>query len=177
MKYIIIILIPFIFSSCTTKYYIVRHAEKADNTEESLLTNEGRKRASDLGNYFVSNRIKLDSIFTSDAPRTMLTGTIVTLATAIHIEPVKHRDQNSLNVFVERLQKISNKNVLIVSHSTVIPNLIQKMSGLNIRNINEDEYDNLYILTRKGNDWSIEHTLYGKLKLTTDVFNSKQPIK
>jgi 2,3-bisphosphoglycerate-dependent phosphoglycerate mutase len=177
MKIVLFFFFIFLCTSCTTKYYIVRHAEKVDNTEESLLTNEGRKRASDLGNYFVSNRIKLDSIFTSDAPRTMLTGTIVTLATGIYIEPVKHRDQNSLNVFVERLKKISNKNVLIVSHSTVIPNLIQKMSGLNIRNINEDEYDNLYILTRKGNDWTLEHTLYGKVKLTTDVLHAEQPIK
>jgi 2,3-bisphosphoglycerate-dependent phosphoglycerate mutase len=177
MKYIIIILIPLIFSSCTTKYYIVRHAEKVDNTEQSVLTKEGILRAADLGDYFINNGIKIDSIYTSDAIRTILTGAPTALNFRINTETVKQRDQNILNAFVERLKKIGTKKVLIVSHSTVIPNLIQKMSGLNIRNINEDEYDNLYILTRKGNDWSIEHTLYGKLKLTTDVLNSKQPIK
>jgi 2,3-bisphosphoglycerate-dependent phosphoglycerate mutase len=177
MKILSVLFFIILYTSCTTKYYIVRHAEKVDNTEQSVLTKEGIRRAADLGDYFINNGIKIDSIYTSDAIRTVLTGAPTSLNFRINTETVKQRDQNILNAFVERLKKISKRKVLIVSHSNVIPNLIQKLSGLTIRDIKEDEYDNLYILSRKGNDWTLEHTLYGKVKLTTDLLHAEQPIK
>ena len=79
--------------------------------------------------------------------------------------------------FITKLEKIDNKCVLIVGHTNTIPVIIETLSGLVIRKIEESEFDNLYILTRKGKDWSIEHLVYGKVKIATEVINPNQPIK
>jgi broad specificity phosphatase PhoE len=37
--------------------------------------------------------------------------------------------------------------VLIVGHSNTLPEIIQKLSGISIPEIGDDEYDNVYIVT------------------------------
>jgi broad specificity phosphatase PhoE len=66
-----IFLLLFILSSCTTtKYYIVRHAEKENDTEDAGLTAQGRQRGADLEKTVGT----VDSVFTCTERRTVLTG-------------------------------------------------------------------------------------------------------
>jgi phosphohistidine phosphatase SixA len=74
MKIVLSIICIYMLSSCTTKYFLVRHAEKNNNLDTSALTSEGLQRAEDLSLNFINNKIKLDSIFVSTYVRTLLTG-------------------------------------------------------------------------------------------------------
>jgi 2,3-bisphosphoglycerate-dependent phosphoglycerate mutase len=171
-----------LLSSCTTTYYIVRHADKKlnDGTDPSL-SNEGLQRAQDLNNYFGTK--KPDEIFVSTALRTQQTAAPTAAAAGKVAVVVDQSGGNvinggniKVNAFIEKLKKIDNKNVLVVTHSDVIPEIIRQLAGVTIRDIKEDEYDNMYILTRKGKEWSFVHAIYGKVKLTTDVLHAEQPI-
>jgi 2,3-bisphosphoglycerate-dependent phosphoglycerate mutase len=177
------LLIICLMSSCTTKYYIVRHAEKKLNDgTDPALTDEGFQRAQDLNNYFGTK--KPDEIFVSTALRTQQTAAPTAAAAGKVAVVVDQRGNNpsnggnaNVNAFIEQLKKIDNKTVLVVTHSDVIPEIIRELAGVTIRGIKEDEYDNLYILTRNGKDWKFEHAIYGKVKLSTDVIHPEQPIK
>jgi phosphohistidine phosphatase SixA len=172
-----IFLFILLLSSCTTKYYMVRHAEKNNQSDTSTLTSAGLQRAEDLSLYFVKNKIKLDSIFVSTYRRTLLTGFPTSFKQNKNMVIVNQKP-DSLFKFIARLEKIDNKCVLIVGHTNSIPAIIENLSGIVIRAIDEKEFDNLYILTRKGKDWSLEHLVYGKVKLTKDVLpNVNQGIK
>jgi 2,3-bisphosphoglycerate-dependent phosphoglycerate mutase len=183
MKILSVFFFIILYTSCTTTYYIVRHADKKLNDGiDPSLSNEGIQRAEDLNNYFGTK--KPDEIFVSTAFRTQQTAAPTAAAAskvAVIVDQsggnVSNAGNPKVNAFIEKLKLIENKKVLVVSHSDVIPEIIKQLAGVTIRDIKEDEYDNMYILTRKGKEWSFVHAIYGKVKLTTDVLHAEQPIK
>jgi 2,3-bisphosphoglycerate-dependent phosphoglycerate mutase len=162
MKYIILItLTAFLFSCSQQTFYIVRHAEKADDSNDPQLSQQGIDRAVDLEKYLASK--KLDTVFTSTFKRTMLTGLTVSLPRALPQLAINQQDPQTLNAFIERMKKIaSDKGILIVGHTNTIPTMVFGICGQTISPIAENDYDNIYIITIKNGTKTLEQLTYGK---------------
>jgi broad specificity phosphatase PhoE len=158
--------IAFIFSSCsTTTYYLVRHAEKADDGSDPVLSTAGIARANALKDSLASKKIK--SIYVTNYQRTQQTAS--SLASAIKITPIV-LNAGSTSVLVDALQKIKgNRSVLIVGHSNTIPVVIDSLmkvpQGITIA---ENDFDNFFALT-------IKRALFSKRKLKSTTYGKSSP--
>ncbi len=159
MKIFFALAIACLCISCTQTFYVVRHAEKVDNSDDPELSQLGRERAVDLQNYITQ---RLDTVFTSLKKRTILTGMTVALPRSIMQISLDQSAQN-INNFIERLKKISgNKAVLVVGHSNTVPQIVLGISGQSIDPIPENDFDNIYIIKRSGNSITLQKLTYGK---------------
>ena len=169
MKKIICPLLLIIFSSCgSVKYYIVRHAEKAVPSEGTVMNTpndpplsvEGRARAIELRETLKGRSIRY--IFSTNTIRTIATAQPMNeLRGATHIELYNSRD--SLDYFINKLRTIKGGNCLIVGHSNTVDDIVNKLCGKKMvpGDLPETEYDNLYIVTRKGSKYKFENRTYG----------------
>ena len=164
--YIILILIT--FSSCTTvKYFIVRHAEKAAVSDGSVmytpndppLSPAGTVRAIELREVLKAQKIIF--IFSTNTVRTMNTAKPLHELSGISIELYNTRD--SLDYFIQKLKSIKKGNSLIVGHSNTVDDIVNKLCGeIKIpHDLPDTEYDNLYIVIRKGKKMRFENKTYG----------------
>jgi len=162
MKYLFLGLAITLFSSCATTqtFYIVRHAEKENNSDEAGLSQAGIERGIALEKYMAGK--KLDTVFTSGLRRAVLTGLSVSLPQGLPHITNSQKIPDGLNGFIERLRKIgSTKNILVVGHSNTVPVIVQSLSGQAIAPIPETEYNNIYRVVIKGKEKTMEHTKYG----------------
>ncbi|MEQ1745953.1 MAG: phosphoglycerate mutase family protein [Saprospiraceae bacterium] len=150
-----------LLSSCTTTIYLVRHAERADITDNSLLSDAGHARAAILRDTLLDKQIK--QIFTSTYTRTQQTA--APLASALGIDPILGRYNNdTIPGFVKRLKGIRNQSVLVVAHSHTLPGIIDLLCGETV-SVTGNDFDNMFIVkfrhslgkTRK----SLVQTTYG----------------
>jgi broad specificity phosphatase PhoE len=140
-------------SSCTTTYYISRHAEKANSSGNTPLSTAGFARADALRDTLINKGI--DNIFVSTALRTQQTA--APTAQAISITPVI---EGSTQDLIQRLKNMRDqRQVLVVGHSNTVPQIIDALmdSPQNIQ-ISENEFDNLFII-RVARNVSINRTL------------------
>ena len=138
---VLIFLMLFTFSSCTTKYYIVRHAEKLNNSDTSSLTVQGIQRAEDLKLLLLSKGI--DKIYASKYKRTQLTAK--PLADELNKQMIIYSPDTTQQL-AEHLKRLSGSDVLIVGHTNFIPELVELLSDDSISPIPEDDFDNIYII-------------------------------
>ena len=158
-----------IFSSCTSvKYYIVRHAEKQaastgtvmNTPDDPPLSAAGRMRAIELREVLKNKGIHY--IYS--------TNTIRTISTAQPLEELQgdtrvdiYNTKDSLDFFINRIKQIQKGNVLVVGHSNTVDDIVNKLVGETKvpKDLPESEYDNLYIVTKKGNRFKFENKTYG----------------
>ncbi len=141
---VISFLILFLFSSCTTKYYIVRHAEKLNNTDTSSISLNGKLRSEALKAYLINKNIK--KIYASIYKRTQQTAQ--PLADALGEQIILYSPDSTL-AFAEQLKNLSGTSVLVVGHTNNIPEIIEILSDDTIGPIPENDFDNLYIVEIK----------------------------
>jgi phosphohistidine phosphatase SixA len=101
-------------------------------------------------------------IFSTNTIRTRATAQPLNeLRGATHIEVYNTKD--SLDYFIEKLKAIRKGNSLIVGHSNTVDDIVNKLCGeIKIPNdLPDTEYDNLYILTKKGKKMKFENKTYG----------------
>jgi 2,3-bisphosphoglycerate-dependent phosphoglycerate mutase len=159
MKTILLFFVFIFLTSCTQTFYIVRHAEKADNSDDPVLSNAGIQRTVLLQNYMADKGI--DTVFSSDKKRTILTGLSVALEQQIPQIVIKQGNAIELNKFIARLKKISgNTQILVVGHTNTIKEIIRGLTTQIIDDIPESQYGNLYIIKKTGNDITLEQTHY-----------------
>ena len=142
----IFLFILFGFNSCTTRYYLVRHAEKECNNCETcgLTIPLGRDRAIALADSLTGKGI--DNIFASQCLRTQRTAE--PLADRINKAPTIYQT-TQLNSLISTLKGFNDeRDILIVGHSDQIPVIIDSLAH-RIISIAEDDFANLYIITRK----------------------------
>ena len=130
-----------IWPACTTKYYLVRHAERLNDSNDSPLSPIGHARANTLRDTLANKGI--DQIFASTFERTQQTGQ--PLATALGMAVTVYRPDTTAGL-VARLKKIRGKSVLVVGHSNTVPDLVQGLCGETVA-IPDDDFDNLFIVT------------------------------
>lgn len=156
-------------SSCgSVKYYIVRHAEKEtastgttmNTPDDPPLSAAGRVRAIELREVLKNKGIQY--IFSTNTVRTISTAQPLNeLRGETQIETYNTRD--SLDLFVSRLKAIQKGNSLIVGHSNTVDDIVNKLVGeIKVpKDLPDSEYDNLYIVTKKGNRFKFENKAYG----------------
>lgn len=159
-QYIIFIAVAVTLFSCTTTYYIVRHAEKLNNTDDSPLSPPGLERANTLRDTLAGKRI--DSVFASIRVRTQQTAqpTATAAGTPIQVLPI-----NPNAGLTDRLRRINGKNVLIVGHSNTVPQIVQALSGQTAGPINESVFDSMFIVKKKkcfSTRVTLRRTTYGR---------------
>lgn len=155
-KIICFILVLFL-SSCTTTYYIARHAEKANATSMTSdvpLSAEGIVRADALRDSLLKKQIK--HIYTTNYLRTK--GTAQPLSTAIKV-PVETYDPKDQS-FVTKLKSL-NGNVLIIGHSNTVDDLVNELIGKKLLNdLPETAYGDLFVIKKGKSDVYVQH--FGK---------------
>lgn len=146
MKTIIVVLLFFFQnvvsqSSCTT-FYFIRHAEKADSSQNPDLSAAGLIRAEKW--KAILEDLPLDAIYTTDYKRTFQT--INFIASSRKLTPTIYNPKTVDAALLVKTNK--GKSVLVVGHSNSIPDLTNKMIGIKkYETISESVFGNLYIVT------------------------------
>ena len=160
--YIIALLFSFLAQSQeeTTTIYLIRHAEKADASADPDLSEAGKARAARWAAWFKDKDITL--YYTTPYKRT--SQTMLAIAMAIDLVPgtTLTKEYRTYSPTELSLKEVANhntgKNILIIGHSNTIPASINKLFGKETyKDIPEDEFDNLYIITITGD--KITHKL------------------
>ncbi len=134
-----------------TTIYLIRHAEKQDDTKNTDLSAEGFERAENWKKYFED--IKIDAFYSSGFQRARHT-----------CQPMAFSRDKSISIYKNHLmdlkkilQKHKGGTVLIVGHSNRIPTFINNLLGEEkYPEILEPEFGNLYIIKEIGNEISTE---------------------
>ncbi|WP_290793072.1 SixA phosphatase family protein [Flavihumibacter sp. UBA7668] len=165
MKQILpVLILSFLLTACSQKYYIVRHAEKAqESTGNAMhtagnppLSAAGEQRAKDLAERLKQEKIQ--QIYSTNTSRTKQTATPTAERFSLRIETYGKID----SAFIQQLKSLK-KNTLIVGHSNTVDDLVNKMTGEAIlTDLPDEAYDNLYILTKKGKRLTLVQSKYGQ---------------
>ena len=120
--------------------YLVRHAERADQSADPPLSTDGVGRS-----YRLRDMLKdagITRIFTSELRRTI--DTAAPLASAIHVSPQRIADADAL---AARIAASSARDrILVVGHSNTLPALLHALHVEPPIAIADDAYDNLFIV-------------------------------
>lgn len=134
-------------ASAQEAVYVVRHAEKADESADAPLSSAGVARARKLAAMLENAGIT--HVFTSERRRTAETA--APLATARHLsaQQVAAADLRGLT------QKLSalgpHDRALVVGHSNTVPDLLRALHVDTPITIGDAEYDNLFIVVPRDN--------------------------
>jgi phosphohistidine phosphatase SixA len=126
--------------------FLVRHAEKADDSEDPPLSNAGRLRSESLASILSTAGVK--AIFVTQYRRTGLTA--APLASRLKVAPESlHSD--SIDELVDKLRKEHAQDVVLyVGHSGSIPKILKAYGHQEPVEIGHDEYDGLWLLVPRG---------------------------
>lgn len=143
-----------------TTIILVRHAEKAkSNDNNPNLSEIGQQRAKKLAKTL--KNASINTIYATEFARTQETAK--PLSEIINI-PIKIIEANSTDKLVNEIQdKHKGENILVVGHSNTLPSIIEKLGNIKIQDLEENEYDNLFILNISKNDRAkLLNLKYGK---------------
>lgn len=133
------------FTSCsTTYYYVVRHAEKLNQTDDSPLSTAGFQRAEILADTLSAKNI--NRVFVSDKQRTQQTA--APTETLFNLTPVIIPLTNTSQLITD-LKDVSGKSVLVVRHSNEIHLIVNALSPSDTIAPIPDEFDNLFVIKRR----------------------------
>jgi len=166
---LLILIVTLSLFSCSNTIYIVRHAEKASGIDMATmkpstdppLSAEGDERALKLKQVLGSKNIK--QIFSTNTLRTTSTAKpLKEMYLGMPIQLYSSR-VDSMDAFIQKIKMIRKGDVLIVGHSNTVDDLANKLAGSTVvpGDLKDNEYDNLYILKRKGNSYSFKNEKYG----------------
>lgn len=168
MRYILGFFLLFLYS-CGNTYYIVRHAEKAPvlhgATQPMIadppLSDSGQLRALALRDRLKDKGVK--HIFSTNYKRTV--STVQPLNehlgnTSIQLYSPR---KDSLDYFISKLKAIRNGNVLVAGHSNTVDDIVNSLTGSKAvpGDLDESQYDNLFIIKRKGKRFVFSQEKYG----------------
>lgn len=135
-----------------TTVVIVRHAEKADDSADPLLSAAGTARAAALAKALEHANVR--AVLTTQFQRTILTGK--PLADALGLEvtqvPAGNPMRAHLDAIAAKVAEHAGGTVLVVGHSNTVPLIVQALGGPDIGTIADSEYDNLMMLVIERGD-------------------------
>lgn len=141
--------------SVRTVIYLIRHAEKADNSADPNLSPAGLQRAENWA--VILQDVSFAAFYSTNYNRTLQT--IEPIATSNGQEAMIY-DPADLSL-EDVVANHSGSNVFIVGHSNTIPQLINAYLGSDIYpDMNETEYGNLYKITNLDGVVSHEMTVH-----------------
>lgn len=139
----------FFESQATTTIIFVRHAEKMPYpADDPPLSPAGEERVAELTRQLVDADVVagIDAIYSTPFKRTQ--DTVRPLADALGL-PINIYDAADTESVLETiLKEHKGKIILVVAHSNTIPELIANLgASKKVPPIDEDEYDNLYLIS------------------------------
>ena len=121
--------------------FLVRHAEKSASVgNDPDLSDAGRARADSLATTLKDSGIS--AIFVTELKRTQQTA--APLAKMLHVEPAIMPAKDSAGL-VAKLRAVTG-SALVVGHGNTIPDLIKAFDIATPITIEENDYDNLFVL-------------------------------
>lgn len=125
----------------STVVFVVRHAEKLNPADgESPLSPEGEERAALLASTLA--KIHVQRIYATRKVRTQQT--VAPLAKAFGLEPVI-MEPGAVDELVARIKGEDKGMVILVcGHSNTVPDIVRKLSGIEVDGMPEDRFDRLY---------------------------------
>lgn len=173
MRIISLCLFLFLLSSCGTTIYVVRHAEKSTGIDPETmktfkdppLTYEGQERALALKQMLSGKNIK--HIYSTNTLRTISTAKPLKelfLNVPLALYSTK---PDSMDIFIQQLKQIRKGNTLVVGHSNTVDDIANKICGSTVvpGDLKDSEYDNIFILKKKGDRFKFKREKYGKPSL------------
>lgn len=140
-----------------TVFFIVRHAEKVSEAEDTLLSADGMKRAEQLKQTL--EHLRIDTILHTDRIRTR--DTAAPLAAKRKITPTVYGYDNFGPAWTDGLLvSEKGKRVLIIGHSNTLPAIVSQLSGKPEPDIG-NQYDNLFVVTVSDDGRSVIRLKYG----------------
>jgi phosphohistidine phosphatase SixA len=131
-------------ASAQSTIFVVRHAEKADATQDPDLSTAGRTRAESLAKMLKDANIT--AIYATEFKRTQETAAPLAHALGIEVTVVPAAATVDL---AAKLKTVSG-NALVVGHSNNIPDLIKAL-GIDLTvNLSDADYDNLFVVVLEG---------------------------
>lgn len=128
----------------TVVVFLVRHAEKLDDSRDPPLSETGQRRAVELARLLGDAGVT--RVWSTDYQRTRATAEPTASARGLVVQPY---DPNDLPGFAATLAALPGRH-LVVGHSNTTPALVRALGG-NAGNLMGDaEYDRLYVVTRAG---------------------------
>ena len=117
--------------------FLVRHAEKVDNSKDAALSAAGEARAKSLADKLGDAGIT--SIFTSEYQRTR--NTAAPLAAKLGVKPEVHKadDTKGLVALLHKTQR-----ALVVGHSNTLPEIAQAY-GVKLE-VSDDDFSSVWLL-------------------------------
>ncbi len=165
MRHCLLLMIPvFVLLSCSRQIYVVRHAEKAVApgggsmmSKDPELSEMGKQRAESLRDNLKTK--KIGSIYATNTIRTRATAEPTRAFFGLDIQTYSPIPDEEL---IGRLRS-SKKNILIVGHSNTVDDVVNKICGETKipGDLDESQYDNLYIIRKKGKKMVFENQKYG----------------
>ena len=121
--------------------YLVRHAERIDQSADSPLSPAGEARAARLAKAVSDAGIT--HIFTTDLRRTIRTA--APIADAVHLTP-RALPSSDVGALVSALRALTpTDRALVVGHSNTVPSIISALGAGTVR-IGDDEHDWLFVV-------------------------------
>ena len=122
--------------------FLVRHAEKVDDSQDPELSEAGRERAATLAEALRSADIEY--VHSSDYIRTRNTATPSATEHGLEVEVYDPRD---LPALAEKLRAAGGRH-LVIGHSNTTPAMVELLGGDAGAEIDEPgEYDRLYVVS------------------------------
>jgi len=122
--------------------YVVRHAERLDQSADSVLSPEGVGRSHKLRDLL--REAGITHIFTSELRRTI--DTAKPLAEALKVTP-QALPAADVAALASRLASLgAHDRALVVGHSNTVPQILRALKVDTAVVINDSDYDNLFIV-------------------------------
>jgi len=122
--------------------YLVRHADRLDDSVDTPLSTAGEARAKSLAALLRDAGIT--AIYTSEFQRTIKTAEPLAVASKLTPVAVPARDHEGL---VNRVrEKNCNDVVLIVGHDRTVPDILKSFGYPGEISVGSAEYDQLFVL-------------------------------
>ena len=137
-----------------TVIYLVRHAEKVDESADPELSEAGRLRAVELAR--VLSEAGITTILSTDFRRTRGTAKPLAIALGVKVEMYDPRAPAT----VSRIRSLAGP-ILVVGHSNTAPALVTALGGDSHGTIADNEYDRLYIVVLTGEQVTTTLLRYG----------------
>jgi broad specificity phosphatase PhoE len=137
--------------------YLLRHAEKIDDSDESGLTELGRARAEALAGQLGEEPIV--AVLASQFPRTRLTVTPLASRLGLDVETI---DAHGYDEVVARVRELAPGQAAVVSgHSNTIPEIAARLGVTPPLREDEAVYGDLYVVRLAGGGAALERRRYG----------------
>jgi phosphohistidine phosphatase SixA len=131
--------------------FVVRHAERADQSADARLSADGEARAAALARRLRAAGIT--HVYTTDLRRTI--DTARPFATANHLTP-EQLPAGNLDALVGRVTALpSTERALVVGHSNTVPELLRRLGAAEDVTIADSQYDDIFVVVPREHGASI----------------------